>query len=409
MRELADANAKLVAVMAEREQAEAMLRRAQKMEAVGQLTAGLAHDFNNLLSVLDGNLELFRARTGDTWLKRRVEGAQRAVARGALLTRQLLAFGRRQSLRPQPISVNALLLDMEPLLRSCIGDGIRLTLALGAEAAMCLADSGELQAAILNLATNAKDAMPEGGALTIATEDAELEEQPDDGTDPISGGRYRSIIVSDTGHGMAPEIRERAFDPFFTTKDIGKGSGLGLSRVYGFMRQSGGQATIESTPGVGTSIRLYLPSSEAPAATPEPQSAIQAPQSPLLGRRILVVEDDQDVRELVVEVLEGLGYAAIAAESGPGALNLLNRGLTVDVVLSDVLMPDGMSGFQLAREIRRRLPHQAIVLTSGMTGIAGAAVDGIQDLPILHKPYSCDNLSQAIESALRKVNWRLAE
>jgi PAS domain S-box-containing protein len=404
MRELAEVNAKLVGAMAERERAEAMLRQAQKLEAVGQLTAGIAHDFNNLLLVIGGNLELFHARTQDEWLKRRVESGQRAVERGARLTQQLLAFARRQSLLPHAISVNELLLDMEPLLRSSVGDGIRLTLLLGGQLTPCLVDSAELQAAILNLAKNAKDAMPGGGSLTITTEHAELDGQPDGGSEAIRAGRYLSIVVSDTGHGMAPEIRERAFDPFFTTKDVGKGTGLGLSRVYGFMRQTGGHATIEGDAGAGTSVRLYLPRSEASALAPGSPAAIGIAPSAPEARRVLVVEDDRDVRELVVEVLEGLGYAAIAAESGPGALNLLDRGLAIDVVLSDVQMPDGMSGFQLAREIRRRLPRLAIVLTSGMTGISAFAEDSMQDLPILRKPYRCEDLSQAIETALEAAS-----
>jgi PAS domain S-box-containing protein len=397
MRELAEANAKLIATMAERERAEAMLRQAQKMEAVGQLTAGIAHDFNNLLFVVAGNLDLFHAGTSDTWLKGRIEAGQRAVERGARLTQQLLAFARRQSLRPQPISVNALLQDMEPLLHSSLGDGIRLALVLSKEPALCLVDSTELQAAILNLAANAKDAMPGGGSLTIATEDVELDGE----AYPIGGGRYLSIVVTDTGHGMPPEIRERAFDPFFTTKDVGKGTGLGLSRVHGFMRQSGGHVAIESATDAGTSVRLYLPRTEASAATLEPPAAIEVPWSPPpQSRRVLVVEDDRDVRELVVVMLQGFGYAAIVAESGPRALDLLDSGMAVDVVVSDVLMPDGMSGFQLAREIRRRLPRLPIVLTSGMTGLSGAAEDEGQDLPILRKPYRCDDLAQAIEAAL---------
>jgi CheY-like chemotaxis protein len=300
--------------------------------------------------------------------------------------------------------VNELLLDMEPLLRSSVGDGIRLTLLLGGQLTPCLVDSAELQAAILNLAKNAKDAMPGGGSLTITTEHAELDGQPDGGSEAIRAGRYLSIVVSDTGHGMAPEIRERAFDPFFTTKDVGKGTGLGLSRVYGFMRQTGGHATIEGDAGAGTSVRLYLPRSEASALAPGSPAAIGIAPSAPEARRVLVVEDDRDVRELVVEVLEGLGYAAIAAESGPGALNLLDRGLAIDVVLSDVQMPDGMSGFQLAREIRRRLPRLAIVLTSGMTGISAFAEDSMQDLPILRKPYRCEDLSQAIETALEAAS-----
>lgn len=400
MLELTEVNAKLIAAMADRERAEAMLRQNQKMEAVGQLTVGIAHDFNNLLLVIAGNLELFLTRTKDKRLKSRVEASQRAVERGAHLTEQLLAFGCGRILRPHPISINALLRDLESLLRSSLGDGIRLNLVLGDESALCLIDSAELQAAILNLATNAKDAMPGGGSLIIATEDGKLDGQPDGGARVIRSGRYLSIVVTDTGHGMSPEIRDRVFDPFFTTKDVGKGSGLGLSRIYGFMRQSGGLVTIESTVGRGTSVRLYFPRAEASFLAPKPPVAIRVPGNAPRARRVLVVEDDENVRELVIAVLERFGYAAIAAESGPAALTLLNSGTVVDVVLSDVLMPDGMSGFQLAREIRRRLPRLAIVLTSGMTAFSGAGEEAMHDLPILRKPYRCDDLSQAIEAAL---------
>jgi CheY-like chemotaxis protein len=354
--------------------------------------------------VIAGNLELVQGRTSDEWLKRRVEAAQRAVERGARLTKQFLAFSRCQSLRPRRISVNALLLDIEAVLRGSVGDEIRLTLVLGEELAQCLVDPTELQASILNLASNAKDAMPSGGCLTITTTEAELDGHPDDRAGPSCGGRYLSIVVTDTGHGMPPEIREPAFDPFFTTKDVGEGTGLGLSRVYGFMRQSGGHVTIENAAGAGTSVQLYLPTTEAPAAVAEPQAAIPVPQTAPQVRRALVVEDDREVRELVVEVLEGFGYAAIAAESGPRALNLIDSGVAVDVILSDVLMPDGMSGFQLAREVRRRLPRLAVVLTSGMTANTGAAEDAMQALPILRKPYRCDGLSQAIEAALNAAS-----
>jgi PAS domain S-box-containing protein len=398
MRELSEANAKLVAAMAERNAVEAKLRQAEKMEAVGQLTAGIAHDFNNLLLVIAGNLELFRTRTSDKWLKRRVEAGQRAVERGARLTHQLLAFARRQDLRPHRISVNALLLELDPLLRSALGDGIRLTLVLGEELPACLVDTAELQATILNLTTNAKDAMRDGGSLTITTEEVELLGQPDGGAEPIPGGPHVSIVVTDSGSGMSPETRDRAFDPFFTTKGVGKGTGLGLSRIYGFMCQSGGHVTLESAAGVGTSVRLFFPRTDASA--PAPQTvAIAAPHLSPLVRRVLVVEDDPDVRELMVELLEGCGYETSAAESGPRALMLLDGGLAVDIVVSDVLMPDGMSGFQLAREIRRRLPRLPILLTSGMTDISSAP-DAMLDLPILRKPYRCEALPQAIEAAL---------
>ena len=404
MLELTEANARLVAAMAEREQAEAMLRQAQKMEAVGQLTAGIAHDFNNLLLVIAGNLELIQTRTKDKWLKGRVEASLRAAERGARLIKQLLIFARRQTLRPNPISVNALLRDLEPLLRSSLGEGIRLTLLLGEELAPCLVDSAELQAAILNLATNSRDAMPDGGSLTIATGHAALDDRPDGDAGPINDNGYLSIVVTDTGHGMAPEIRERAFDPFFTTKDVGKGTGLGLSRIYGFMHQSNGHVTLESVAGSGTTVRLYLPSTEASAPTPDPPAVVGNPRCAPQARRILVVDDDRAVRELLVEVLEGLDYAVTAAGSGPEALNLLDSGTAVDVVLSDVLMPDGMSGIQLAREIRRRLPRLAIVLTSGMTTISGTAADAAQDLPILRKPYRCDDLLRAIDAAINAAS-----
>ncbi len=400
IRELAEANAMLVAAMAERERVEAMLRQAQKMEAIGRLTAGIAHDFNNLLAVIGGNLELFHSRTGDPWLRRRVEAGQRAVGRGARLTGQLLAFSRAQALHPHVVSVTALLHDIEPLLSSSVGDQIRLTLVLSDALAECMVDSAELQTSILNLVRNAADAMPDGGCLTITTEAAELVDQPDRGAGPIRGGRYLLITVTDTGHGIPVDIRERVFDPFFTTKGVGRGTGLGLSQVYGFMRQSGGRVTITSAPGGGTSVHLYLPWSEGSAPALEPLVAISASPNELRARRVLVVEDDDDVRETAVEMLEHLGCTVIAADSGPRALAMLDQGAAVDVVVSDVLMPDGMSGFQLAQQIRARQPRLAIVLTSGMAGDPTDAETAGHDLPVLRKPYRFEDMSKAIEVAI---------
>ena len=404
MRELTEANAMLVKTMAERERAETMLRQALKMEAVGQLTAGIAHDFNNLLMVISGNMELFLVRTSDPWLRRRIESSQRAVDRGARLIGQLMAFSRHQTLQPHAVSVNALLRDFEPLLASAVGDEIRLKLVLNDALSNCEVDPAELQASILNLVTNAKDAMPCGGLVTIATAEAELAGQPDIGAGPVIGGRYLSIVVTDTGHGMPPDVSDRAFDPFFTTKDLGKGTGLGLSQVYGFIRQSGGHVTIDSAIGAGTSVRLYLPKTAVATLPEESPTTVNMRRAAARAQRALVVEDDRDVRELVIETLEGLGYVPIAVENGPMALNLLDSGTSVDVVVSDVQMPDGMSGYQLARAIRDRLPRQAIVLTSGMTRFASAPADAVPDLPILRKPYQCEDLAQAIESALLAVS-----
>jgi len=400
MQELTENNLKLATALAERDQAEAMLRHAHKMEAVGQLTAGVAHDFNNLLLVIGGNLELFHIGTEDKRLKGRIEASQRAIERGAHLIQQLLSFASRQYLRPCPVSVNALLRDMEPLLRSSLGEGIRLSLLLGDDLGSCVVDSTELQAAMLNLAANARDAMPRGGSLTITTEDAEFGVPMTGKADSVRACRYLSIIVTDNGHGMSPEIRERAFDPFFTTKELDKGTGLGLSRVYGFMRQSGGHVTIESATGAGTSVRLFIPWTKIVAAAPEQEVPVKVSPSASGAHRVLVVEDERGVRELVVDVLEDFGFLVNAADSGPAALSLLDSGLTVDLVFSDVLMPEGMSGFELAREIRRRLPRLPILLTSGMTGLQGVEEDTSDDLPMLRKPYKVEDLLQAIEAAL---------
>jgi PAS domain S-box-containing protein len=398
-RELAESNAKLLAEMAQRERAEGQLRQAQKMEAVGQLTAGVAHDFNNLLTVIAGNLELIQARATEVRLRDQVETIQRAIHRGVRLTDQLLAFSRQRALRPRAVAINALLRETEPLLRRAVGDEIRVTLALGEAVGSCLIDPAELQASMLNLAINAKDAMPQGGSLTIGTSETGLDDVPDGaavGLDPAE--RYVMVAVTDTGHGMPSEIRERAFDPFFTTKEVGKGTGLGLSQVYGFIRQSGGHVTIESAVGAGTTVRLYVPRTDAPGASEPWRQTAAASAGVAQARSVLVVEDDDDVRTFAVDLLQDIGYTAIEADSGPAALRILESGVAVDVVFSDVRMPDGMSGFQLAHEIRRRLPDMPIVLTSGVTApyeIAG-------DFPVLRKPFRRDEILQAIEAALNR-------
>jgi PAS domain S-box-containing protein len=393
--ELTESNAKLTAALAERERAEVQLRQAQKMEAIGRLTAGVAHDFNNLLTVIAGNLELIQARTTDPRLKHQVDTIQRAIHRGVQLTDQLLAFSRQRTLRPRAVGINALLRDTEPLLRRAVGDEIRVILALDDSVGSCLIDPAELQASMLNLALNAKDAMSGGGSLTIATSEAQPRDLPDGAGERAQ--RYLTVEVRDTGHGMSAEIRDRAFDPFFTTKEVGKGTGLGLSQVHGFIRQSGGHVTIESAVGSGTTVRLYLPLSQAPAATELRETKAISAATASAPRRVLVVEDDADVRSFAVELLRDIGYTPIEAASGRAALRLIESGVTVDVVFSDVRMPDGMSGFDLAREIERRLPSIPVVLTSG---VAGGQRMG--DLPLLRKPFRRDEIVQAIEAALRQ-------
>lgn len=398
-RELTDANAKLTAALAERERAETLLRQAQKMEAVGQLTAGIAHDFNNLLTVVAGNLELIEARADDPRLKTQVETVQRAIHRGVRLTDQLLAFSHQRTLHPRPVSVENLLREAEPLLRRAVGNEINIALVLGERIGHCKIDPTELQASMLNLAINAKDAMPDGGTLTITATEVEAKDIPIDEAEVPLAGRYVAMAVSDTGQGMSTETRERAFEPFFTTKGVGKGTGLGLSQVYGFIRQSGGHVMIDSEIDAGTCIRLFLPAIDASAegeATRPTQSTAKAPRT----RTVLVVEDEEDVRLFMIEVLQDLGYAAIAAENGPAALRLLDDGTAVDVVFSDVRMPDGMSGFEVAEEVRRRLPSVAIVLTSGMASVYEAEEETSGGWSVLRKPFRRDDVLKAIEEAL---------
>jgi signal transduction histidine kinase/CheY-like chemotaxis protein len=395
-RRLAEAEETLAALR-QRERAEGELRHAQKMEAVGRLTAGLAHDFNNLLTVIAGNLELIQARATEGRLRGQVEIIHRAIHRGVLLTDQLLAFSRQRVLRPRAVAINALLRDTEPLLRRAMGDEISVTLALGEAVGSGLIDPAELQAAMLNLALNAKDAMPRGGSLTIATSETALDDILDGAGEPASAERRIMVAVTDTGHGMPAEVRDRAFDPFFTTKEVGKGTGLGLSQVYGFMRQSGGHVTIESAVGAGTTVRLYVPRTEAAGAAEAARQAAASASAPE-ARRVLVVEDDEDVRSFAVELLQDIGYTTIEADCGPAALRLIESGVVVDVVFSDVRMPDGMSGLQLAQEIRRRLPETPVVLTSGLATPSEAG----GNLPILRKPFRRDDILRAIEAALKR-------
>jgi PAS domain S-box-containing protein len=337
----------------ERKSLEEQLAQARKMEAVGQLTGGVAHDFNNLLTVVLGNIDIMaRKAEDDARRARRIEAVRQAAERGRDLTRQLLAFSRRQHLSPVTLGVNALIGDFAPLMRQAVGEAVTLDVALAEAPLFTHVDPTQLETALLNLAVNARDAMPEGGRLTITT-------RPD--------GEFVAIEVADTGLGMSAEVRERVFEPFFTTKEVGKGSGLGLSQVYGFVRQSEGDILLTSEPGQGTCFTLRLPACEAGPEAVEPE----ARQAALLEgghERILVVEDDATVLSLTTDMLTGLGYQVTSATHAAEALAVLHSGAEIDLLFSDVVMPGGVSGVSLARTARELRPDLRVLLTSGFVG-----------------------------------------
>jgi signal transduction histidine kinase/FixJ family two-component response regulator len=370
----------------DRRSLEEQLAQARKMEAVGQLTGGVAHDFNNLLTVVLGNVDMLaRKQEEEARRARRIDAIRQAAERGRDLTRQLLAFSRRQHLSPVTLDVNVLIRDFAPLVRQAVGEAVTLDLAL-AEGALCAhVDPTQLETALLNLAVNARDAMPEGGVLSIRT-DREGD-----------GDEQRVVIaVTDTGLGMAAEVRERVFEPFFTTKEVGKGSGLGLSQVYGFVRQSDGEVRLESAPGQGTTFQLRLPASSAPPEELRPE----ARQQTVVGgsERILVVEDDATVLALTVDMLAGLGYSVTTATNAAEALDILHSGAEIDLLFTDVVMPGGVSGVSLARTARELRPDLRVLLTSGFVG-EGAVIENAE-FPLLDKPYETALLAAKLRKLL---------
>ncbi len=387
-------------------QSQEQLRHAQKMEAMGQLTGGVAHDFNNLLTIVVGNLDLITRHADDaTRVRRLTAAAQRAAARGAKLTQQLLVFARRQLLRPEIVNPNRLLLDFEGLIGRAVGEAIAVELELHPALDPVNIDPGQFEAAVLNLVINARDAMPHGGHIRITTRNATLGVDDAAALPDAAPGDYAIIAVTDDGIGIPPALLSKVFEPFFTTKDVGKGSGLGLSQVYGFVRESGGHVQIRSTPGVGTSVELWLPRSTERVAEPANGSAARMPlRRASSGEVVLVVEDDQDVRELAAESLHELGYRTLAARDGAEALQLLRQPeRRIDIVFSDVVMPGGMNGVQLAVEARRLRPDLKILLTSGYTADALSAEHGVADnadAPLLRKPYRTEDLAAQLSVVL---------
>jgi PAS domain S-box-containing protein len=389
--------------VSERRATEAQLRQAQKMEAVGQLTGGIAHDFNNLLGVIVGNLDLLRLEMEGKPIRRQLDLVDRmldAAERGASLTHRLLAFSRRQTLHPQLVDINRLMTSMSSMLRRTLGGTIDVSAVETPGLWSAKVDSGHLESAILNLAINARDAMPAGGKLNIAMANATLDVafiETHPGAEP---GEYVMISVSDIGVGMSPDVLERCFDPFFTTKEVGKGSGLGLSMVYGFVRQSGGYVSIDSTLGCGTVVRIYLPRSyEELDERSDRAAAISVPRG--AGETVLVVEDNVDMRLLSVAALKDLGYRPMEAANGKDALRLLDDEPSVKLLFSDVLLPGGMTGFDLAREAAQRRPNLRVLFTSGFTDKAlmpeDVAERGWQLVP---KPYRWAELGRKIAAVL---------
>ncbi|HEY0052991.1 MAG TPA: ATP-binding protein, partial [Caulobacteraceae bacterium] len=378
------------AALAEKAEAEAALMHAQKMEAVGRLTGGVAHDFNNLLTVVIGALDMIMKPGVEEGRRRKMgEAALAAARRGERLTHQLLAFSRRQTLRPQLCDVNALIREGEPLLRRAVGEAVALKLKIGKRPAFANVDPGQFEAALLNLLVNARDATPDGGHIRIQTTAVTLAERDVPETAP---GDYVCILVEDTGAGMTAEVLQRVFEPFFTTKAVGKGTGLGLSQVYGFARQSGGGVRLESAPGEGAAVRLFLPA--RPAATAAVSNRLFERQGGdgerLHGLHALLVEDDDGVGDMAAIMLENLGISVQRAADAAEALDRLER-TRFDLMLSDVVMPGGVSGFELARRAAAHWPDMLIVLSSGYAG--DEAIDAelaTAPWPFLRKPYAAE-------------------
>jgi PAS domain S-box-containing protein len=384
----------------ERRQAEEQLQQARKMEAVGQLTGGIAHDFNNLLTAIMGSLDLLRRRVMDVEAEQLVDIAARAGRRGANLTQRLLAFSRRQPLNPKPTDVNRTVPDIIEFLHHTLGEHIEIKTVLTGELWHAMIDATQFENALLNLAINARDAMPDGGKLTIETANAHLDRSYAESNLEVEAGQYVVVAVSDTGTGMAPETVAKAFDPFFTTKAEGRGSGLGLSMVYGFIKQSGGHVAIYSEVGHGTTVNLYLPrtgeeASEAVAAGDYPQALPEGSEN------VFVVEDDPDVRAYVESALGMLGYKVDLAIDGPQTLQRLDGLSRIDLLLTDVVLPGGMNGAQVAVAVRERFPETKVLFTSGYAENAifhhGRLDEGVE---LLSKPYTVDTLARKVRLIL---------
>jgi two-component system, NtrC family, sensor kinase len=397
MRRSDEADRAIAAVAAEterRKEAEDTLRHAQRMQAIGQMAGGIAHDFNNLLTAVTGNLDMIlRSANDNARIQRLTEAALRATMRGERLTHQLLMFSRREVLRPETLNLNRLLMEFDGLMRRAAGETVEVELHLDPGLDPSHVDQVQFEAAVLNLVVNARDALPDGGPIIVETRNVVLDEAYAAENPEVKPGPYVMVAVSDHGAGIDTSDLPHVFEPFFTTKDVGKGSGLGLSQVYGFAKESGGHVKIYSERGVGTSVKLYLPrSAERPAETVRP--AVVPLRTAAGGESVLVVEDDEGVLSMAVESLEDLGYRVLVARNGREALAIVKGNAQIDILFSDIVMPGGINGAELAIEARRLRPSIKVLLTSGYSGAALAGERGLPaDLPVLGKPYRRDELA----------------
>jgi len=389
--------AHLLAATMQRFRTEEQLAHAQRLDAVGQLTGGVAHDFNNMLTVISGNLQLLEPDLADRPQSQEILGsAMRAVGRGAELTRKLLAFARRQRLNPQSIDPRKLLNELCPILARTLGEPIKVSVDCEPESPNVFVDPGELDTAILNLALNARDAMPRGGTLYLAEREQVIANN--ESTADLAPGSYVVITVRDTGFGMPPDVLARAFEPFFTTKESGRGSGLGLSMVYGFVKQSGGHLVADSRLGYGTRIDLYLPAARLKESAQDEASLASSSGG---KETVLVVEDEAEVRSIAVAFLNSLGYSTCEASDGEQGLRLLQDRADVRLLFTDVILGSGMDGHELARAAQRARPDLRVLLTSGYEHpAAGSDAVGAKPLPLLRKPYRREQLAAAVRASL---------
>jgi len=396
----------LIRDMSDRAKLESQLRQSSKMDAIGKLTGGMAHDFNNLLGVIMGNLDLAaRKLEKDSPVHKRLDTAKRAAERGAELTKRMLAVARRQPLKPKPTDINLIIRDMADILPRTLGPDIEMKYDIKEQIPNVLVDPSGLENVFLNLAINARDAMPNGGKFYITTDVLHLtEDSPLADQDDMHPGSYVQIAVTDTGEGMTPETLSRVFEPFFTTKERGKGTGLGLAMIYGFAKQSDGNIRIYSEPGLGTTIDIFLPVSTEKAENSPSSDGAEEMSNNTYSEKVLVVDDEYALLEIAVSYLEDMGFEVLAATDGKQALRTMRKNPDIDILLTDIVMPGGINGVELAGEVRRKIPGVKVIYMSGFpSGVIADKSGSDLDAPLIIKPYSRETLASSIDELLAET------